>query len=1443
MDGSAKQPPSEAHQQPGYPPPPLPPLPASMEMDPYHHHHAGAAAAVAGPASQVPHHAHQQVVHGYTGMHHNHAPPDLLMGGGGDVGGGSAMSALTAAAAAAQPTAPSSLPLMTSQIMSTVPNSMPSSLGHPVLGGGVQQHRPSQTSILLSAASANAQLQQQQLPVSQPQVGIQSPLGKVVESGHEHTGRWTKEEHEAFLAALQLYGKEWKKVAARVKTRTVVQTRTHAQKYFQKLHKVLEGGGGEKEANAVMGMVGGAGITLGGSSPNASLVAMMDLGIPPSNEKKSPKKRVSRMPLTSSSQKQKQQYQPPSIPIPNPMVTGQSAAISRSNSATAAALLNMSNDRRLSATLGPPSTMPAGAYSSVTHSVPSVPSAPLHQQHGFTTTANATVADASPASAHGFGYTVTAASTATGANIAKPIITGGISIVAPTHEDMMTAGKFPEPSPAACGKRKLAEIAAAQMLAGVARNSSLIASSGGPSLKKRASISGTAANTAPSANVAEQGTTSFTGLAAVGEDSRPTPTLPPTAEDSTVQMPVAADDESMAERRMSLQIDPDNLFDQVVNPDNLFDQLQILNPDNLFDQGNGSLQIVNPDNLFDPDPGHGLLQIVNPDNFVDQGNGNAKRRLLNGQASPSTPWDGQLEALVSQVKCQELPPQDPIAANSMTATDEAETSNQAEVMTVSKTNLLPLPLRSPRSTLQSAVCNGSVIEVSQICSSLTASTSPVNNERDDAGFYPLHSAAALGLLEQFGPNCQEALEICQLLIGSGADVMCRDKDGNTPVHWAARAGHSEVLGLLLLKSCPLDAQNDAGETALHWAMRAGDRGASAVKVLVENGARVNVFNRNFRRPLDVAAEGFVGLQEGAEGDSSTNNDLLVSDTTVDQLDRRSTRWNLMRFSSQCRTLVLHHQECLDHLAKSEHDWEVPDRIENIMSTLASRTTESCDPGDEQSFRPYEVTISNDFERATLELLSRIHSAEYLSFVNDLSKELDRKRKQQLIEDAQSNSPRSGDGPEKPMAVIPFTPMVQSKMMKEVKTKEYSNSDTAFSAGSLKAARRAAGAVQHAVDCVLVGRNRNAFCIVRPPGHHAGISGLLSDAESCGFCLFNNVAAGAMHALSDESHRPRVERCAIVDIDAHHGNGTEEIVRKCHDSGRLLFFSVHIYDHDKPKKGSDFQYKFYPGTGAEDDVAHNVINVPIAPLWREKEVVKSISLASNGGTTTTELRQTRQRSKEGAGRRVPSLPDLSKYNNAEPISAASLKSTSAASAESVSVASDSSQSSKPRALPSASPHYPPHYLMGTGRLAYRRAIQHRLLPALRAFNPDLIILSTGFDAARGDVGNARHYVNGTEAMGLDLEPEDYAWSARKVCEVADICCNGRVVSVLEGGYGRTPPPIPAPPLSGDGRATEPVRQKLDKSFFSECAIQHLKGLVDPYYAEDEKQKDISNRKCP
>ena len=110
----------------------------------------------------------------------------------------------------------------------------------------------------------------------------------------------------------------------------------------------------------------------------------------------------------------------------------------------------------------------------------------------------------------------------------------------------------------------------------------------------------------------------------------------------------------------------------------------------------------------------------------------------------------------------------------------------------------------------------------------------------------------------------------------------------------------------------------------------------------------------------------------------------------------------------------------------------------------------------------------------------------------------------------------------------------------------------------------------------------------------------------------------------------------------------------------------------------------------------------------------------------------------------------------------------------------------------------------------------MLPALRAFNPDLILISSGFDACKGDVGNAKHEFGGKEKVGLDLEPEDYAWTTRKILEIADICCHGRVVSVLEGGYGKTP-----------SASSSDQELPLDKSSFSECALRHVHAMIDPY----------------
>src|SRR3954469_21001097 len=126
-------------------------------------------------------------------------------------------------------------------------------------------------------------------------------------------------------------------------------------------------------------------------------------------------------------------------------------------------------------------------------------------------------------------------------------------------------------------------------------------------------------------------------------------------------------------------------------------------------------------------------------------------------------------------------------------------------------------------------------------------------------------------------------------------------------------------------------------------------------------------------------------------------------------------------------------------------------------------------------------------------------------------------------------------------------------------------DTAMNPWSLQAALRAAGAAVLAVDLTLSGQAKTAFCAVRPPGHHA------CRARSMGFCIFNNVAVAARHAL--QAHG--LERVAIIDFDVHHGNGTEDIFEG--DSQVLM--------------ASTFQHPFYPYSGTEDPAA-NMVNVPL-----------------------------------------------------------------------------------------------------------------------------------------------------------------------------------------------------------------------------------------------------------
>ncbi len=147
---------------------------------------------------------------------------------------------------------------------------------------------------------------------------------------------------------------------------------------------------------------------------------------------------------------------------------------------------------------------------------------------------------------------------------------------------------------------------------------------------------------------------------------------------------------------------------------------------------------------------------------------------------------------------------DPSSFADPTTESEQPTATEVPAFAISK-SVLPSPLRNPVTALHSAILHGSISDVSRICSSPSpgSNAATIVNNRSENGYYPLHTVSALGLLDQFGPTGEEPTNICRILIDNGAEVNCRDHDGNTPVHWAARAGHCGVLGLLLLTNFPL----------------------------------------------------------------------------------------------------------------------------------------------------------------------------------------------------------------------------------------------------------------------------------------------------------------------------------------------------------------------------------------------------------------------------------------------------------------------------------------------------------------------------------------------------------------------------------------------------------------------------------------------------------------
>jgi acetoin utilization deacetylase AcuC-like enzyme len=221
------------------------------------------------------------------------------------------------------------------------------------------------------------------------------------------------------------------------------------------------------------------------------------------------------------------------------------------------------------------------------------------------------------------------------------------------------------------------------------------------------------------------------------------------------------------------------------------------------------------------------------------------------------------------------------------------------------------------------------------------------------------------------------------------------------------------------------------------------------------------------------------------------------------------------------TLLLTHEACLAHDPGSHHP-ESPARLKAVLAALG-------EPAFAQLAR-------REAPRATLEQIALVHP---------------------------------GDFAKRLLAVVPQQGHAAI------------DADTVLSPGSGEAALRAAGACIAAVDAVMKGEAQNAFCAVRPPGHHA------EPHHAMGFCLFNNVAIAAAHAR--RTHK--IERVAVIDFDVPHGNGTQAAFEQ---DGTMLYASTH-------------QMPLYPGTGAASERGvGNIVNAPLRPMSGSEEFRKAFA---------------------------------------------------------------------------------------------------------------------------------------------------------------------------------------------------------------------------------------------
>eukprot|EP00878_Enallax_costatus_P016221 GHUV01017014.1.p1 GENE.GHUV01017014.1~~GHUV01017014.1.p1 ORF type:complete len:704 (+),score=270.00 GHUV01017014.1:1195-3306(+) len=597
----------------------------------------------------------------------------------------------------------------------------------------------------------------------------------------------------------------------------------------------------------------------------------------------------------------------------------------------------------------------------------------------------------------------------------------------------------------------------------------------------------------------------------------------------------------------------------------------------------------------------------------------------------------------------------------------------------------------------------------------------------------------------------------------------QDNCGDSVLHAAARVNQSAILQLLLHQDTPsLDpkeaamTKNKQSFTPLAAAAYHG-AAAAAQLLLAVNPAAATVPDKHGFSPAQLAARrGHQILAAGlaaaaAAGDAAAS--VRLGHSSVDAADLSSRPRTLVVAPPECEL----HRTCPDPLPRGMH--APPENVERI------RVLVNPDRG---------VLMTSDFasrlrwERsvppAPIADVLRVHDWNYVRGLQIACQAI----------------------PDRPDGIAHLDP------------------DTTVSHHTFHVALRAASAVCMAVDKVVRQEVANAFCAVRPPGHHAGPRGIVTSKKdrtgSHGFCLLNNVAIGAAYAMNVHRHAG-IQRVAILDFDVHHGNGTRACVSNTAPGTLRVPFStplsegVHVYhtyqpwfdvdDDDNvlfasvqgygPKAPTMPEVFVYPGSGATCDSKE-------LKLAQDKQPAAAVDAAAPAGAAVTADAPAGPAPDEKTNHLVEEDPDH----------------------EFPSTTADDPVLAGPRIIDVGIPG------PGFHPLLWRRAWRDKILPALVNFKPDLIMVSAGFDAHRKDEINFR-YIGVTEA--------DYEWLTDQIVQVANRCCNGRVVSVLEGGYN----------INGGF-----------VSAFARSVAAHVRGLAEPHSQawdpqEVQIERDIEHKR--